>query len=1760
MVIIKKIYKNNLGCLLAHFVLRMALSASSSEKVNRFNFQRSTCSNNIKEAYSLAVKAKTDNSQIHELKSRYEDTLNEFSKFQELHNNIIILTSVLGAEEFSKQDEVRATTSKMYYGFKAIYFELVDNFSATPATQGTCKKSVRLEPLGVRVFSGDYKEWRTFFDMFNSCIHSDTELSDIDKFRYLLKYLDGEPLALVRTMPLTGDNYPIAYNALVKKYENHRLIATNFWNEIYFFPALKGDENLAELSKLLNTFSENLEALRNLQYPVDEWDFVSFHLLLYKLPGNTRNRFELEFARKPSANVASGQPSYKDLYSFLETQLRAMQTSNAIQAAVKTNSNFSTPNKERRLPFRKPPASPGVFVAGGIVCSLCREGHSLISCSKFLAKNPHSRFSFVKSRHLCLICFGPHGVKDCTVTQVCGCGYRHNKLLHFSKSSGNGSSTASSVQPPSLPVSEQNDSESDSHNGAIPVATSLVSSTDAVPIFPTAIVKVKNSGGIFLPIRVLLDSASAANFISEGCLRRLGLPREKCEMQIAGIGNSGYVRARGVAECIVKPQFCSEPRLSLKVLVLPEICCQLPLRSVRIPDKSYFDGLELADSEFWKSRGIDMLIGVAEFGSIVKGNRISSPDLDGPVFLETIFGWVALGKSKISNKICKNDASLAAYCSTTLESLDENIKRLWEVESVPNKIALSPETEICENLYKETHVRNASSRYVVALPFRVENPNFGESRNLVLRRLYSLESRLYKNPDLLDAYRGFMREYLEAGYMSPVRPNDEPGQYYIPHHCVIREESISTKLRVVFDSSMKSSNGVSLNSTLYAGPKLHSDISAVLLNFRLHKYVLIADIKKMFLQILVREEDRKFQHILWRFDRGDPVQEYILDTLVFGVSSSPYLANRTIRQLAMDERALYPIASDILLSDIYVDDILTGFSNLEMGRKIKFELTELLKTGGFELRKWASNCAEVLSDTPLEHQQPISFDTEEPSCLKVLGLQWQPAFDSFTFKIGDFSNDECTKRSILSNLARIFDPLGMIAPLTLFAKCLIQELWRLGLDWNQESPPEVTEKWRRFQRELSALSLLKIPRNMPVFEVECELHGFCDASQAGYGCVVFLRVLVDTEYKIYFVSGKSKVAPLKRVTLPRLELCAAVLLSNLVEFVRDALNSKIVIKDTFAWSDSRVALAWIKSSAHRWQTFISNRVSHVQDKISPENWRHVPTSDNPADCASRGLYPSQMLEHPTWFAGPSFLLYSSDHWPADLSTRIPSECLQEEKNSVVSLIAISDPHGVYNRYSSLEKILRIIAFCLRFPSNIRRKQTGIPMALRLDALCEEDLNEALLCLVKQVQREVFSDAITRLSENKSIDKVLRKLNPFIDPQGFLRVGGRLTHSRTLSYEKKFPLLLPQKHRLTELIIFYFHKRYLHPGLQTLHFLIMQQFWILSAKNAIRRCLSCCVRCFRVEPKPVVPYMGDLPAGRVSQAKAFQEVGVDFAGPFFVTPLKGRGIKAHKAYACIFVCFAVKALHLELVSSLSSDAFIGALKRFIARRGRCSVIRSDCGTNFIGANRQMVELMKQAAEEEKIRWCFNPPSAPNFGGLWEAGVRSMKHHLIRSVGLHVLTFEEMYTVLCCIESVLNSRPLHPVSSDPNDITALTPGHFLTLEPLTSLPSKDYSEAKINTLQRWELVQRLHGDFWKRWHHDYLNTLQQRSKWTKRHPSLKVGDMVVIKNELNPPLRWLLARVTHTHPGADGICRVATVKTKNGFLQRPVSKLCPLPYLE
>lgn len=304
-------------------------------------------------------------------------------------------------------------------------------------------------------------------------------------------------------------------------------------------------------------------------------------------------------------------------------------------------------------------------------------------------------------------------------------------------------------------------------------------------------------------------------------------------------------------------------------------------------------------------------------------------------------------------------------------------------------------------------------------------------------------------------------------------------------------------------------------------------------------------------------------------------------------------------------------------------------------------------------------------------------------------------------------------------------------------------------------------------------------------------------------------------------------------------------------------------------------------------------------------------------------------------------------------------------------------------------------------------------------------------------------------------------------------------------------------------------------------------------------------------------MADLPLERVRQAKPFSVTGVDYAGPFLVSSRRARGITPSKFYVCLFVCFAIKAIHLELAFNLSTESFLAALRRFIARRGRCSQLYSDCGTNFVGANKELIRHMQTAAEQEKIIWSFNPPSAPHFGGLWESGVKAMKTHLKRVIGDQILTNEEFNTLLAQVKAVLNSRPLCPLSSDTNDLGVLSPGHFLTLEPLVSAPHVDLELVPINRLSRWQMVQHMHQSFWKRWHEEYLHRLQQRPKWLDPAKPIQEGSLVLLKDENAPPLQWKRGRVTQVHPGRDGVPRVATVRTSGSSLTRSLVKLCHLP---
>ncbi|XP_029163786.1 uncharacterized protein LOC114935214 [Nylanderia fulva] len=812
----------------------------------------------------------------------------------------------------------------------------------------------------------------------------------------------------------------------------------------------------------------------------------------------------------------------------------------------------------------------------------------------------------------------------------------------------------------------------------------------------------------------------------------------------------------------------------------------------------------------------------------------------------------------------------------------------------------------------------------------------------------------------------------------------------------------------------------------------------VLLRWRQHQYVFVADIEKMYRQILVHPDDCKFQTILWRHSTDDEVREYQLRTVTYGLACAPFLAIRTLRQLATDEEEQFPRGAVALRRDCYVDDVVTGSNTLNDAIALQTEIRNLCLAGGFPLKKWAANDERILTGVPSDHllqQLPPAWEGESHS---TLGLRWHPQHDQFSFVFHPHAAINHTKRTVLSETARLFDPMGWLAPVVIRAKIFIQSTWLQGLDWDTPLPPSEAREWQRLLEELHLLDQLRIKRwlGTGADKTTLQLHGFADASEREYAAAVYIRITERNETSIRLLMAKSKVAPVKQVILPKLELYAATLLTNLMRHVKQTLD--LATSDTYLWSDSTVTLQWIRGHSSRWKTFVANRVAHIQTQLPNAQWRHVAGRDNPADCASRGINPSELINHVLWWTGPTWLSQNESAWP-NSEIEIRGDDVPERKaTSLMTVNRVIVEPEILLRFSSLHRLLRISAWCRRW---LRASEPTHTAGLTLSP---EELDMALF-----------------LAAGRSVapSSTLAKLTPFLDDHGVLRVGGRLKNA-LLTQDERHPMIIPTSSWLTRLLMDSCHRRTLHGEVQLTLGLLRLRFWIPRGRTVVKQQLHRCVTCTRWRATTLQPPMGNLLRDWVTLTRPFLRTGVDYAGPILIRTSKGRGHRAYKGYIAVFICFWSRAIHLELVSDYSSEAFIAALRRFVSRRGLCTDIYSDCGTTFIGADRTLREFFVAAstegrgiarvAAEHGIRWHFNPPAAPHFGGLWEAAVKSAKYHLRRVIGETTLTFEELTTLLTQIEACLNSRLLQALSDDPDDVTALTPGHFLIGAPLLAIP--------------------------------------------------------------------------------------------------------------
>ncbi|KAB0802699.1 hypothetical protein PPYR_04885 [Photinus pyralis] len=1601
----------------------------------------------------------------------------------------------------------------------------VSNASSTENKTSLVKENVRLPVIQLPTFDGKYEDWYHFKETFVALIESNSAISQIQKYYYLNTCLKGPAAEVLKSLEISQRNYPIAWKLLEERFENEKLVVNHHVQALFDMPSLIKD-NFSSLRRLIDDFNKHIGALQQLKQPVSTWDTILIYMVVNKLDTNLRKAWE-------DSLESNDLPKLSDLMQFLVNKCRVLETiqgSKGDKFAEKTDKGVRSKVVMNVASDRSEARND---------CLICNDSHFIYKCPELVKLTVENRINKIRELRLCLNCLKRgHAARFCKASRCRICKRAHNSVLHLHRAS-----TETDVIQDSSTAGNDIEERLNAH----------CNTRNAHVFLTTAIVKVRNSQGKNIPLRALLDSGSDSNFIGKGVYRMLGLKQQRTNVSVSGIGHV-VSNIHNQAQVTIGSMYNDFSR-TLKFLIINEITATIP--SVRF-DKINFQipaDINLADVDFNVPGRVDILIGAEVFYDILLSRKLELGK-NKPILRESQLGWLVTGKITHEDFVQKRNCNT---CVRDVKLLGQ-LQKFWEVENFEIPREYASENEECEVNFINTSSRDVDGRFIVQLPLK--GCELGESGATALKRFLSLERRLARDVVLKNNYSDFMTEYHNLGHMELVKSIDhrsdiDEGEliYYIPHHAIVKEGSSTTKLRVVFDASAQTTNGKSLNDILRVGPVIQNDLLSIMMRFRKHNVVLVGDIEKMYRQVWVQRDFQNLQRIIWRDE--DKLNLYRLKTVTYGTAPASFLATRCLRQLANENKIKYEHACRVITDDFYIDDLITGGEDVAEVVALRLQITSILRQGGFNLRKFGSNEISVLESIQGVGDKHVIKDDKDT---KTLGIIWESKADIIKFEIDNEELDTLTKRNILRAISKIFDPLGLVSPVVISAKILIQGLWALQLGWDEEISENVGEIWTKFWGELQKVRALKIPRHVVLERFDyVELHGFCDASEKAYGCAVYVRSVYGSEVRVALLCAKSRVAPTKRITLPRLELCGAVLLVQLVETVKK--NIKLAFAREHYWTDSNIVLCWVNKPANSWKTFVSNRVGKIQELTEASQWSHVSGILNPADLVTRGVS-VETLQQNRWFEGPEFLESIEITYSSKVKNET-SETLEMRSSSTVFTAVVNISYELFERFSTLTKLIRVLAWCRRFFKNCAKIKTKGVLTCR-------ELAEAGLVVVKAVQGEAFQAELKNMKVgNASAAGRLLKLNPFLDDNNVIRVGGRLKNSQ-LSYNSKHPIVLPKNHKYVELLIKQEHARLLHAGAQAVLATIRTRYWILGGRDVVRRVLRKCIICFRTKPLNYSPLMGDLPAMRSNAVRPFYTSSVDYGGPFLINDSKLRNRKFIKCYLCVFVCGVSKAVHLELATDLTASTFLLVLKRFIARRGIPKELYSDNGTNFVGAYNQLKNIRHELAlltkneelqnfiTKNNIEWHFMPANSPHMGGLHEAAVKSAKCLLYKLINNVHFTYEDFYTLLCQIEGVLNSRPLTTMSTDPNDYSVLTPGHFLIGEALVTIPEKEVTQRAFNSLKSYEKICRIRQQFWERWNLEYLTSLQERSKWrSSKGVQPKVGDPVLLMEEHRPPQMWTLGRITHLHPGSDGIVRVVSVKTPNSEVTRAVRKVCPLP---
>ena len=1657
-------------------------------------------------------------------------------------------------------------------------------------------------PLNCGKFSGREKDkfaFHNFLTQFENIIGSRKNFSDSVKLTYLFSYLEDYAFKLVEHLTVSDSNYKVAIDLLKDEFlDGPYIVDETYKNLLEAAPGEAVDREYTNIKLYISEIRSYLHELKTYGEDFLEEDTPGNSLVSHIIVSRLPRVFKIELFRI----VGSNYPTLSDVFSHYNDIIKTLSITNSgvrkrdykpnkgkfTNSKPKSNSksnenvstiqNFNTESTKTEITKSEKPWQ-------NKTCKLCSSvGHSLGQCKNF--PTYEAKTARLLDLSLCTRCAGSgHSESECYGAKGM---LRHACMSCQSKNH-------------ITPLCPVKDAKPKNVKGKTSTHLCFAQrNIDGSNILPTITLILKN-GKKTRRVRCLVDTGSQRSYISKLAAEDLcssydnlaGLEQE-VHTYIGEETKSFKQMSTGVRignRLIFVPLLVDETLdISFEMHGMSQVVRNLRRNKILLADNTFY---EHGDLEKIK---VDMLLGIdiLQHFTVTNSNCLGGSCLviNGKVapvgnvfnFLNSkqskiLFDSLSAGVTKGTDEKTKSSINLImdplkSYFNPlehilTDSEVDNGLENLFSLESMgishkDNELVAFDKDQV-DNFKKGISFRDG--HYHVSLPWYSDKVSKVPSNHQVALKVLDRTVNILEKKGIVDKYEEVYDKQLEDEIIEEIKV--EPSCYnqytWIPHRPVIKmEEQVTTKIRPVFNCSLKTSKNLpSLNEAAYPGVDLMTSILKLLFYFRTNNFVMLSDIKQAFLMVkLANEYDKNRFCFFWK--RNNELVTYRYKSIVFGYTSSPFILNYVIKHHA--ETFPDDKCKQILSNNFYVDNLVITGNGLDEMKELYETSFDRMNSGGFFLRSWNSNSTELRE----KFKEDGRIVEHECSQEKVLGYRYNVNNDSLSLAPCNINVKADTKRQVLSQVNKVFDPLNFSLPVSIRGKILMRKIWKLGLGWDDKVPLEINNEMKNLGRDLEMLSVLEFPRQAVNEQNEYGLHIFCDSSTEAYG---FVAYACSEENEKTFLFAKSKLAPMnkgKELSVPTLELMGVVLSLKCLPTILEAYKS---IKFQFVniCVDAQVVLNWLLTGEPKVKSkFVRNRVLEVNQLISeiksdynfPVIFRYVNTEQNPADLITRGLsYKKYLSNKQFWLQGPEWLTNDFTQWPdAPLLSVSPD---YKHKVSVHFTARVPKVNtGIFNinNFSSYEKLLRCTAYVFKLVSKVKG---GDPKV------------KALNYWIKVAQSEHFYKEIDFLKNvnnesNKTVPPLVSNLNLFLDDNGIIRSRGRIAKCLYFNYDVHNPVLLPNGHRFTALYISYCHAKVQHLGIgTTLNFLREQGFWIPRGRMAVKTVLSNCIICKKYNALAFkYPRFVDMPKHHMNLVKPFEHVGVDYTGHFWVKNANGQ---SSKMFILIFTCLNIRAVHFELLPDMTTQNFLLAFQRFCNMYSIPQYLYSDNAKTFLKGGCILQESLqskefKSELERCNIKHIKIPLYSAWVGAAWERLIRVLKSCLYKVVGRAKLSYFELLTTLSNIKLAINSRPLTYRASTSN-LEFITPNSFLKLHGNSSLILRGEDEnvwvedVDQKTLTRTlELQEEVFDNFKTLWYESYLLSLRERSRnlyQNKWEDKIKVGDIVLIKSPIKPRPFWMMGRVLELVIGFDNKVRSVKLKQGNGNIEyHSISHLYPL----